>query len=207
MSNQIVSSVIGLLTESSERDCWESALIEIPFFDDKKLPITFMDFNPKQDTMFIHEADEALTSFLAKTFRHRNSYSELVFKNYKECVNIIGEEIMPMELREIKSADEIWKFVYPTALFISRRHRNDLSIYLEVSCECAWEDEHGLNIVFRKGKDLIRVSQHDGHLTESDAYGTSDEEDELLSKSMGSQKKLSFFSRLLDTILNGSKNK
>lgn len=49
-------------------------------------------------------------------------------------------------------------------------------------CECDWEEEHGLQLVFRQGKKLTRISDQDGHLTEADAYDKPDEEDELLSK-------------------------
>jgi len=51
-----------------------------------------------------------------------------------------------------------------------------------VACECDWEPEHGLQLVFRQGRKLTRISAQDGHLTEADAYDKPDEEDELLSK-------------------------
>ena len=49
-----------------------------------------------------------------------------------------------------------------------------------MSCHCRWEDEHGLQFVFRQGRDLVRVSSEDGHLTDSDAYDFPDREDALL---------------------------
>ena len=50
-----------------------------------------------------------------------------------------------------------------------------------MACECEWEQEHGLQLVFRQGKKLTRVSDQDGHLTKADAYGIPDNEDKLLS--------------------------
>jgi hypothetical protein len=85
-------------------------------------------------------------------------------------------------LRQINNKNEIWEFIQPTEIYISRRHRRDNDIYLQVSCECDWEQEHGLQLVFRQGKKLTRISDQDGHLTEADAYDKPDEEDELLSK-------------------------
>lgn len=36
---------------------------------------------------------------------------------------------------------------------------------LSIECECAWEPEHGLQLVFASGERLSRVSPYDGHLT------------------------------------------
>jgi hypothetical protein len=54
-------------------------------------------------------------------------------------------------------------------------------MYVQIACQCDWEQEHELQLVFRQGRKLTRISYFDGHLTESDAYGKPDEEDELLS--------------------------
>jgi hypothetical protein len=85
-------------------------------------------------------------------------------------------------LAEMTEKNEIWNFVYPSDIYVSKRHRRDEDIYIAVSCRCGWDDEHGLQLVFRQGKKITRVSDEDGHLTEADAYDKPDEEDELLSK-------------------------
>ncbi|MFC7668884.1 DUF6985 domain-containing protein [Hymenobacter humi] len=46
--------------------------------------------------------------------------------------------------------------------------------------ECEWEVEHGLQLVFRQGRMLTRVSQYDGHLTESQAEDIPEEQDALM---------------------------
>lgn len=73
-------------------------------------------------------------------------------------------------------------FVQPNQIYISRRHRRDKDVYIQVSCSCDWEQEHGLQLVFRQGKKITRISDEDGHLTEADAYDKPDSDDELLSK-------------------------
>jgi len=75
----------------------------------------------------------------------------------------------------------IWNFVYPSEIYVSRRQHNDKDIYIILACECEWEREHGLQLALRQGKKLTRVSDQDGHLTEADAYDKSDSEDSLLS--------------------------
>ena len=85
-------------------------------------------------------------------------------------------------LRAIKNPNEIWNFIQSTAIYITRRYYNDRDIYVQVACECTWEQEHGLQFVFRQGKKLTRASPQDGHLTEADAWGKPDTEDKLLSE-------------------------
>lgn len=36
--------------------------------------------------------------------------------------------------------------------------------YADLECECDWEIEHGLNLVFRDGDRISKVGQYDGHL-------------------------------------------
>lgn len=182
MSKEIISKIIGQLRqEDSFPDWWKSSEIEIPFFDNEKLTITFMDFEPEHDKTFVDEADQALTNFLKLTSTDRNSISDLAYKNCKDFLDAVSFDEEDESLRQINKPDEIWKFIRPTEIYVTRRHRRDNDIYIQIACECDWEQEHGLQLVFRQGKQLTRISDQDGHLTEADAYDKLDEEDELLS--------------------------
>lgn len=179
----VVSKVIGVLFQNEQfEDWWESDLIKVPFFDNKKLKITFMDFIPRSDQSFIDEADKALENFLLKGKIERTEYSDLVYKNCMEFLNAVEYDEADKPLRDIKEKVEIWNFVYPQEIYISRRSRRDKDVYISIACECQWEQEHGLQLVFRQGKRITRVSDQDGHLTEADAYDKPDSEDELLSR-------------------------
>lgn len=148
--------------------------ISIPFFDGKELAFILSGYD---DERFLAEADTAILNFLEKDKEDRKEISFLVFKNYKEVIENIGEDVPSIENEE-----NIWRFVYPQGIYLTRRDRRDKDIYLMIECECEWELEHGLQIVFRQGKKVTRISDVDGHLTEADAYDKLDEEDELLSK-------------------------
>jgi hypothetical protein len=41
----------------------------------------------------------------------------------------------------------------------------DGPVFVSVECECAWEPEHGLQIVFREGRSVTKVGPYDGDLT------------------------------------------
>jgi hypothetical protein len=180
---EIESKIIGKLIQNEEfDDWWESDPIQIPFLENKELKITFMDFVPENDKVFVIEADNALKNFLSKKQEERFELSELVHKNAMDFLNAVGYDEMDKSLWEIKNKNEIWKYVYPQEIHITRRHRRDEDVYLNITCECEWEQEHGLQLVFRKGKQLTRISDQDGHITEADAYDKLDKDDELLSK-------------------------
>ncbi|KXH85808.1 DUF6985 domain-containing protein [Chryseobacterium kwangjuense] len=182
MSKEIISKVIGPLQQDEDfPDWWKNTGTEIPFFNHEQLDITFMDFEPEHDAAFIEEADQALANFLQLTVEDRKSISELVYKNCMDFLEAVGYDEDDEPLWEIKDHEEIWNFVYPSEILVSRRHRRDQKVYVQIACSCEWEQEHGLQLVFREGKQLTRVSSQDGHLTEADAYDKPDSEDELLS--------------------------
>jgi hypothetical protein len=183
MSKEITSKIIGELKQDNNfPDWWKSAEFEIPFFNNDKLTITFMDFEPEHDKTFIDKADQALTNFLKLKTEDRNSISELAYNNCMDFLSAVDFDEASEPFRKINDKNEIWNFIHPTEIYVSRRHRRDNDIYIHVACECDWEKEHGLQLVFRQGKKLTRISDQDGHLTEADAYDKLDEEDELLSK-------------------------
>lgn len=97
-------------------------------------------------------------------------------------MNAVGFDKADEHLRQIKDKNEIWNFIHPTEIYVTRRPYNEQDIYVQIACECDWEKEHGLQFVFRQGRKLTRISEQDGHLTEADAYDKPDKEDELLSK-------------------------
>jgi Domain of unknown function (DUF6985) len=179
----IKSDIIGELNQDNQfEDWWHSLPIKIPFFNNKTVEITFMGFVPESDALFIKDADEALKTFLEKSEIDRLSLSHLAYKNCMDFLNAVEFDEADQPLWNIKDENEIWNFIYPQTVFVTRRHRHDENIYINVTCECEWEQEHGLQLVFRQGKILTRISAQDGHITEADAYNKPDNEDKLLSQ-------------------------
>ncbi|MEQ1732849.1 MAG: hypothetical protein ABL940_04205 [Bacteroidia bacterium] len=183
MRKEIRSKIIGQLKqEENFSDWWKSNKVEIPFIDNEELVITFMDCEPERDQTFIEEADLALSNFLKLTINDREAISELAYKSCMNFLDTVDFDEADDQLRHIKNQDEIWNFIYPTEIYVTRRPYKERDIYVVLACECEWEQEHGLQLVFRQGKQLTRISDQDGHLTEADAYDKLDEEDYLLSK-------------------------
>ena len=179
----ITSKTIGVLKQNDQfDDWWESNQIKIPFFDKKEMKISFMGLVPEDDPEFIEDADEALDHFLKKGKSDRLELSEIAYRNCMNFLNAIGYDEADEKLWKINEKHDIWNFIYPREILVSRRDRRDKDIYLMLARECECEQEHGLQLGFRQGRKLTRISDQDGHLTEADAYDKPDTEDYLLSR-------------------------
>jgi hypothetical protein len=61
----------------------------------------------------------------------------------------------------------VWEYITPLEIVITKdRFGLDKEIYIQALCKCVWDDEHGIQFIFKEGKELIRVSEQDGDLFE-----------------------------------------
>jgi hypothetical protein len=99
-----------------------------------------------------------------------------VFRYYRDC----SENWNPEDLQSlrIENPQNVWRHVqFGREPMVRRRHRGDKGVYISLECECDWEIEHGLQIVFENGLRVNKVGPYDGHLTTSDAYNDMSLED------------------------------
>ena len=107
---------------------------------------------------------------MAKPESDRLLISNLAHENCMEFLNAVEFDEADQPLWNIKDKNQIWKFIYPQDIYITRSHDKFEIIYLNLACECEWEQEHGLQLLFKEGEKLTRISEQDGHITESDSY-------------------------------------
>jgi hypothetical protein len=101
--SSIRSEIIGELIQDNQfEDWWTSLPIKIPFFNNKTIEITFMDFVPESDPQFINDADKALKSFLSKSETDRLLISSFAYKNCMEFLNAVGFDEADQPLWDIK---------------------------------------------------------------------------------------------------------
>lgn len=177
MAKSIQSTVVGpLLPDADLDDWWYSHPVTVPFFDNQ--PVTIVLCGVTTTTAEdLADLDDCLRRFLALGSADRLALSNVVWANYQQVADAVGEELAI----HIPTPADVWAHVHPREIGISWRDRRDRDIYLSIECACDWEEEHGLQLVFRRGRMLTRVCQFDGHLTEADAYDWPDEKDTLLS--------------------------
>lgn len=153
-------------------DLLVSAPVPVPYFDG--LPLSF-----HLDGLEAADADEAaaaIDAFLRLGPGDRRAASPHVYKNYRAIAEIVDEEDLDCR---IDSEAEVWAHVDPSEVYVSRRSGGERAIYVQITAECDWEPEHGLQIVYRRGSELSRVSEQDGHLTHADAYDLPEEQDRI----------------------------
>jgi len=151
------SKVVGDLSPLEyDPNFFESAPYPIPYFDNKELKIGFVEATYEP---YLLAADRVLQNFLNLSVQDRLNDSQLVFHYYNEVLK--HGYTKPLDLNVIT---DIWNFVYPGEIMVL--WGKDEDYYLCVTCDCEWEEEHGLQLVFKDGKKLTRASGHDGGLTD-----------------------------------------
>lgn len=162
---------LGTLSQHPDVPEWLiSSPVSVPFSPVKKLQFIFDEGLP--DAQVSPDAVDAVKNFMSLGESDRLGASLAVYRNYQEFV----QATMRGELA-VRRPEEIWSFVTPREICVGRRSRLDKRIYIQLFCECGWDPEHGLQLVFREGAELSRVSMQDGHLTYADAFGLSQDPD------------------------------
>jgi hypothetical protein len=112
------------------------------------------------------DIDRAITSFLALEPSALTDVEEHVFRYYLDG----KDDLEPGEpgYLEIGRASDVWKHVQFGAEATVGREGN--GVYISLGCNCDWEQEHGLQIVFKDGQRVNKVGPFDGHFTNSHAY-------------------------------------
>jgi hypothetical protein len=161
-----------LHTDSRIPEWLVSEPVSVPYFDGQKLTFT-LDGLTEADTA---DAQNAVEAFLALGPAVRLAASPYVFQNYRRMADAVGDDAIECHVTRV---EEIWAHVHPSEIFVSRRPRRDELIYVQITAECDWEREHGLQLVYRRGSELSRVSDQDGHLTHTDAYDVPEDQDRI----------------------------
>lgn len=113
----------------------------------------------------------AIRRFLALDASALSSSSLPIFRYYQDATAYADDDD---EHVVITTPDEVWQHIRPGGeVKVQRDASGDREVYVSVECECAWEAEHGLQIVFRGGHTVTKAGPFDGHLTNVSAFGDS----------------------------------
>ncbi len=123
----------------------------------------------------------AIANFLAADESVLRDAGPHIFEYYERCKDDLDSDYFDPddeEYFEINSVDEIWSHIrLGNEPRFERRAYGDKGIYVSLEGGCDWEEEHGLQIVFKNGLIVNKIGPYDGHLTNSDAYGDDSLED------------------------------
>lgn len=144
-------------------------MVRIAYFDDADIPWASGSGPATDDS----QAAVALDSFRALGPSDRRTDSRHVMAYYREVRDVVGAEFLDEEMGVTGEPGDIWRHVRPRSMRIETEYDDNEHVYLVVECDCDWEQEHGMMMVWRDGKALSKVSGYDGHWTNEgeDAYG------------------------------------
>ena len=160
MQNKVYIKNLGEMKRHESIPSWLVAEdVSVPFFDNKKLDcIVDLGHEYDETNIDLQKVEVAVENFLKLDSSYRESISNLVYKNYRAVVDNCGiDEI------GVKSESHVWDYVSPSMIYIKQESHFEnrkyvgMDIFVTIDCKCAWEEEHGLQIVFRMGNKDIEV--------------------------------------------------
>jgi hypothetical protein len=160
---------LGLVTVDDFGD-YVSLSLPVPVFGDALCRFVVVGYDGDDAKV---DFETAINTFLGLDESALRSASAPVFQYYLDVkTEVLGDE----DLVSIAGPDEVWSYVRAGGEVTVQRERasGDRQVYVSVECECAWEREHGLQIVFRRGCSVSKIGPFDSHLTNVSAFDRAD---------------------------------
>ncbi|MFI0410437.1 DUF6985 domain-containing protein [Actinomadura sp. 3N508] len=117
------------------------------------------------------EFHAAIQTFLALDASALTAATPSIFAYYRDITDDVLASGDDDWYVEIAGPDDVLDHVrLGNEPMVTRDLGGDDHVYVSLECECDWEEEHGLQIVFRDGRTVTKVGPYDGHLTNSSAW-------------------------------------
>ena len=147
---------------------WSAEPIPVLLFDGQTIPVSLS--SPRLADAIISDDAEAidavLDAFLALGPADRAAAGVPVLAYCKDILEAIGADWPEARaMAAITEPGDIWRHVVVQQIDIRKDTRHgEPPLYILVYCACDWEEEHGLQLVYRNGNALTRVGQQDGNV-------------------------------------------
>jgi hypothetical protein len=150
------------------------------------LPVALLGGRPLSFEIWGYAEDDAKEDFHAALAALLRAPAELldearpfVYRYYEDTKTLCPVDV---SIPNVARADDIWGHVrFGSCLQVGRCDGYPRDVYLSLECECDWEPEHGLQLVFRwrtnSGLQVCKVGPYDGHSTYAHAFGNPTLED------------------------------
>ncbi|PID36202.1 MAG: hypothetical protein CR993_05880 [Rhodobacterales bacterium] len=158
---------------------------ETPFFNGAKVAYLWQ-FNDCEN-LTVEAGDRALERFFNFDAGLKKEMAQKAYQNWLDYNEMVGlleaievyqeEEDRPdwmekslqrlLPLRNLNTPDDVWEHISPTEVVITMDLWSaEPDIYLQILCDCTWEEEHGIQFILKNGSKLTRVSEQDGDLSD-----------------------------------------
>ena len=142
----------------------------IPYFDNRIVTV-----DQRAEVGDLHTLSGAgafiLNAYMGMTSADRLADTRHVYAYYRDIhYHVGGETSLDPFMGVPSSPAAIWNFVQPREIYLMSGFDADPHHYVVAACDCDWEREHGLTLVWRDGTTLCKVGPSDGHTTNVDAF-------------------------------------
>jgi hypothetical protein len=157
---------LGVLSKESEDDWYCSEPMRISVLGDE---LCFVIIDNYDEDFGQQDFHIAIQNFLSIDESAIRAVEQDIYQYYQDCNKCFDPK--DAEFIAIESPADIWEHIeLGGEAVVSRRLGGDKGIYISLSSYCDWEEEHGLQLVFKNGLTVNMVGSSSGHLTNSDAY-------------------------------------
>ena len=156
----MVTTIPGLGPVTQDGDWLVSEPRYLPALD-KQCRFLIDGYEPEESAGLV----ACVEAFTSLTKAELDAAAEPVFAYYRDVEEEVGTE---PGFPRISGPANVWNFVtFADDVWLER---DGSTWFVVLENECAWEPEHGLMLVFRDGRQVTKVSQYDGHLTNRHAF-------------------------------------
>jgi hypothetical protein len=147
--NQIKLTSIEILTADRKyAELYHSEPTNVPYFEGKELVFEI----EVLENISLEKIDETIANFLAKDTTERAEITKYIAD---DCRNFIAEVGFEPDMPTVINNEDVWRYVYPKMISVGAEYFNSNTVYLRIWSDCGWETEHGLDILYKEGKDFV----------------------------------------------------
>lgn len=155
---------LGKLTYNDEYEWFDSEPVALKVLSGHAARFSFEEFEDDPNPADFHKA---VANFMALGPEAILAVKDDLWAYYQDVMSEV--EDLPEEYQvKIDSPDTIVKHISFGDDIQVARFEDD--IYFSYECECEWEVEHGLQLVFKNGERITKLGPYDGHFTNEHAY-------------------------------------
>ena len=115
---------------------------------------------------------QAVRNVLAASDTLLRNASPYVHQYYADMLTLWGDKAPNLNIQQ---PDDVWRHVeLGSVLSVSRDHDMGRDVFVSIECSREWEVEHGLQLVFKNGREISKVGPFDGHVSNHSAYADED---------------------------------
>ncbi len=163
-----IETTFGLVKLEEKNEKWATEPIKIKFLDNLKCRFVF-------DDAYITASNKDDYHSAISNFYHLNSsvllaVGKSAFQYYQDITSQLDPDSTWYDdyYVDIATEKDVWGHIqFCDVLRISRNEEDD-TVYICLGGDCDWEPEHGVQLVFKEGRFVNRLSQIDFILTNSD---------------------------------------